>query len=120
MKISMKTLGTLVLALSMLASATPALASTNSAFTDKYTATSNSPYGGQWTCAGTRVENKNKIEDIFTCTVSDPTTLPAGTYTNDNAPFGWLSDYKTYAADSFTLNVNQNGHVIGKAFYVIR
>ncbi len=42
--------------------------------------------GGNWACIENRIVNKNFTKETFTCTISDLTTLPAGTYTIGQAP----------------------------------
>ena len=113
----MKTLIGLVLSLALLGSAAPALASGNTAFTAQYTVSYTSPMGGNWNCTGMRIANQKFTKDVFNCTITDLSTMPAGTYTQDNVTWGWLSDYQWYAADSFRLIVRPNGQVEGVAFY---
>src|ERR1700686_3703664 len=56
--------------------------------------------------------------DVFSCSVTDLSTLPTGTYTESN--FGWQSDYAPLAgqlASSFTLTVTPDQVAAGSALY---
>jgi hypothetical protein len=82
-------------------------------------------FGGMWDCAGIRIENSNVVKDVFECTVSDPSTLPAGVYNGTNIP--WLDDsggpiWGSDLGDGLTthdldLVVSPTGHVRGIAYY---
>jgi hypothetical protein len=70
--------------------------------------------GGNWACIENRVMNKNFTKDTFTCTISDLTTLPVGTYTIGQPPIvGWLSDFTGQLAISYTIVVTANGDGTG-------
>ena len=84
-------------------SAAPALAdATPKTAIATYVAQYDNAIGGHWNCKGTRINLKVK-EDVFTCTISDISTLLPGTHTQ--AEFGWNSDYDGIPATSFTLTV---------------
>ena len=87
----------------------------------KYSATYSNSIGGDWTCNGVRVTNKVYPNgfDSFTCTITDLSSMPVGTYTGAN--FGWNSDKDGMFTTNFSLVVSDNGDgtgtVQGVAYY---
>lgn len=81
-----------------------------------------SAIGGTWTCSGVRIvktEPKAFTKDSQTCTISNLTTLPPGTYVGDplfvvgGLNWFWQSDYDGQVATNVTLTVTDNGDGTG-------
>jgi hypothetical protein len=91
------------------------------ATTDKFAASYDAVIGGHFTCTGVRVVNKGAgTQDSETCTITDLSSFPPGTYTVTNGiirvkakPYIWQSDYDGRVAQSGTITVVDNGNGTG-------
>lgn len=95
----------------------------NGASTAHFTAAYDNGQGGFFTCSGERVTKTAPnafTKDSETCTISDLSTWPAGTYTITPSPTPppgnyafWFSDFDGSIAQSGTLVVTDNGDGTG-------
>jgi hypothetical protein len=75
--------------------------------------------GGFWTCTGERIVKsapKGFTKDSETCTITDLTSLPPGTY---HLGSGWFSDFDGRPAISGTAIVTANGDGTGTVQLVV-
>ena len=98
----------------------PASPSNNGATVNHLSTSYFNAVGGVWTLNETKVINKNHSFENFSGTISDLSSLPAGTYTTvagwftiNGASYYWNSDFGSGAATSLTLTVTDNGDGTG-------